>query len=94
MKLKTKISSVFMTTLFAASALTAFPVSAYDYPDPDGDGSISINDTIVIRTYLSGINEPTDLAALDFDENGVISEMDALTVQLYLSGMWRSENDN
>lgn len=56
--------------------------------DPDGDGVISINDAVIIETYLMGINEPTNLAALDFDKNGIISKMDSSSVQLYLADIW------
>lgn len=56
--------------------------------DPDGDGIISINDAVLIETYLSGISEPTNLSALDFDKNGIISKMDSTSVQLYLADIW------
>ncbi len=39
--------------------------------------------------YLAGVFEPTDLSALDVDENGIVSLMDAKSVQFYIAGTWR-----
>lgn len=95
MKIRKRITSAILTSAVTASFVFSLTANAaYAYPDADGNGSVGINDSVVIRMYLAGYNEPTDLTALDFDENGVISEMDAQTVQLYLSGLWRNENDN
>ena len=95
MKRTKKLSAFLAASVMAVGSIAAAipQVSASSVvsnyvSDPDGDGVISINDAVIIETYLMGINEPTNLAALDFDKNGIISKMDSTSVQLYLADIW------
>lgn len=94
-----KLPALLAASVMAAGSLAAAVPAAIPHvsaasgvnnsvSDPDGDGIISINDAILIETYLSGISEPTNLSALDFDKNGIISKMDSTSVQLYLADIW------
>lgn len=65
--------------------------SITDYTDPNGNGVWEVADAIYIMQYLAGGFEPTNLAQLDIDQNGVVSMMDAQSIQLYCAEIWDGE---
>lgn len=80
------LSSIFVIPLIA-NALNI-------YNDPNGDGSILLNDAVLINQYLSGGVSVTNLEKLDFDNDGIISKADAFEVQLYNLGLLNSGTIN
>ena len=89
MKIKRKVAALLAGIMAVVSCgpMTSSAVNA----DPNGDGKLSIADTVFIQQYLLGCFEPSNLTALDVDNNGVISQMDAYQIQLYLAG-YREES--
>jgi hypothetical protein len=82
--------SVITTTTSSLLFFSLIPLSgsaAIGDVDPNGDGYVNMSDSVYILQYLAGEFEPTDLNALDFDENGIISYIDALKVQYYDAGL-------
>lgn len=84
MKIKRKAVALLAGIMAAVScgSITSSAVSA----DPNGDGELSISDVVFIQQYLLGCFEPSDLSALDVDNNGIIGQMDVKRIQLYLVG--------
>lgn len=79
--MKKFISSLAIVLTLATSAL---PMSSSALTDPNADGSISIQDSLLILQYISGVIEPIDLLALDFNGDYIVDYVDYLSVKNYL----------
>ena len=55
--------------------------------DPNGDGQITMADSTCINQYLVGATFPSNVDALDFDENGIISRMDSFKIMAVDAGL-------
>lgn len=75
-----------------ASIMTSFGASsAFNLnKDPNGDGQITMADSVTILDYLAGIFEPSDLTQLDMDDNDVVSNVDEIYVRMYNAGLVNS----
>lgn len=85
--MKTKFKMLTMTTVMALSSISALPMSASATTDPNGDGVVSIADSIYINSYLQGSYEVSDLSALDFNGDYIINLIDKVACQRYITGM-------
>ncbi|MDE6677430.1 MAG: trypsin-like peptidase domain-containing protein, partial [Ruminococcus sp.] len=86
MKVKKKLTSLILAGIMAVMSCGSLATSAEEekkLPDPNGDGTLNISDSVLIMQYLSGAYAPTDIKELDVDRNGVVSYMDAKRIELY-----------
>ncbi|MBP3760428.1 MAG: trypsin-like peptidase domain-containing protein [Ruminococcus sp.] len=74
---------VSMITVLSSVASASFNPNK----DPNGNGYMSISDSVYIDQYLIGHHEPTDLSQLDVDDNDVVSTVDSEYVQMYDAGI-------
>ncbi|MDE6502254.1 MAG: trypsin-like peptidase domain-containing protein [Ruminococcus sp.] len=86
MKVKKKLTSLILAGIMAVMSCGSLATSAEEekkLPDPNGDGTLNISDSVLIMQYLCGAYAPTDIKELDVDRNGVVSYMDAKRIELY-----------
>lgn len=85
--MKHKAISVITSLFTALITVVANPSTAFAMPrDPNGDGIISLTDSVLIYQYLAGNALPSDLTSLDIDQNGIISVADAHKKEAYDAG--------
>ncbi len=93
MKVKKKLTSLILAGIMTVMSCGSFGTSAAvekKLPDPNGDGTLNISDSVLIMQYLCGAYAPTDIKELDVDRNGVVSYMDAKRIELYTAGLKES----
>ena len=86
MKAKRRMTAIALAACMLGSiaplgASAAEYVAAYD---ANQDGSVTINDVIMISQYLMGCYYVDDPSTLDADQNLVINSVDALCIQSHL----------
>lgn len=72
-----------VAVLGSAGALTA---SAATCGDVNGDGKISLLDTVTLNKYLVGQYELADYSAADTNDDGVLGYIDRLILNDYVVG--------
>lgn len=85
-----------LAILMSAICLSAIttPVSATTtLPDPNGDGTIDVSDSVLVALYLDGqIATSNQSENYDINQNGIISQLDVRLILLYIAGLWNGGN--
>ncbi|MBP5431935.1 serine protease [Ruminococcus sp.] len=87
-KTKKKILCSIIALIIAVTVSIPLIANALNiYNDPNGDGDILLNDSVLITQYLGGVVSVNNLEKLDFDNDDIISMADAYEIQLYNLGL-------
>lgn len=91
MKFKKLIVEITMMMVLSilTTSINAFAISPLvnGTRDPNGDGRISISDSVFIQQFLVCNQVPSCLEDMDVDEDGVITKMDADAIQCIDAGV-------
>ncbi len=86
-KFISKIATISVILALSVPLLGTLPTSAASFlGDVNGDGTISMSDTVALGRFLSGTYALSDPTVADVDDNGIIDVTDQNILSGYLVG--------
>lgn len=86
--MKKIISGLISIALVVTNVITSISSASFNpNKDPNGDGVLNLADYVYVKQCLAGKYKPSNLSALDVDDNNVVSDVDAKYIMMYDAGV-------